>query len=1041
MMQTRVRAVPNAHSEQRASLRHGCDIAVRGKGQTEIGTITNIALDGCFVSTNSRFDPEIAQRLAFSAEGFGRVIAEAEVVRSSPSGVGVRFTHVPTAGRRRLRRLVAELNAIESHRYEAATLHGETSLIHTINDPERIASILEEARTSQSKFTLIPSNRNEREAARVISRADHLLMLEHEDPTGLAKHEEASVLFTLGFNSYSFRARVREAHGKHVKLGLPDLLSYSERRSVTREKPKPGAMLALQVPWQRERAEWPVYDMSSGGFSIRVPSGNALFLPGTPLEGAILRTRDEITPLPKAVVRHVTHFEEDDGHEWWKVGVSRGVERTETPVIRESVTPPRPGILGALMKWLRRLVDTIAYVYHTRSTKLIPDESHEPFQVISLKNDDGRELVGLLNFSFPARNRVRAPLVIVVPAFGSRKENAAALALTITHNFKRHNKDIAVLRFDGVNNMGESERDPGLNQEGKHTHQFTVGDGVSDLVGALAWARNNPHVDATDIIVVSMSFSSIAVRVALNRPEAKGVGRWIVYMGAADAQNSIMNVSGNFDAWGNYVRGIKNGIVTLNGCMVDGDRFCSDIDRLSAATLEDARRDFASLDVPITWIVGKHDAWMDPERIHDIMTVKAPREREIIEVDTGHIPTSGDEALAQFQLMTRLIWTHLFDEGITAVPPPRGWLAAIARQEWNRVRGDSAVHSEEYWHSYLLGHGERGYDLFRLLPAYREFAAIQALEARVEGADVLDLGAGTGIVSDAILREQPNKLTCVDIVQTALERLRENLGDAQEVEIMQVNVDGCPATAVRRWVKGETPSIRELAGRIPGVSHAFTELVAPRMTGDVHALLRGADMNPKDVRREAGLAESTEALLHDLNVLAKVERGHITTDKAKESLRRVPQDVLQGNSGLPFADSSYDAVMASLLLSYLEHPEDCLSECLRVLRPGGRLVVSSMKPDADTSIIYREFLDMLEAASDDELPADRTELIAAARGLLNKAAEVIRHEKEGLFRFYDAGELADLVRRAGFTRVTVRRAYGSPPQAIIVSCRKPRIAG
>ena len=102
--------------------------------------------------------------------------------------------------------------------------------------------------------------------------------------------------------------------------------------------------------------------------------------------------------------------------------------------------------------------------------------------------------------------------------------------------------------------------------------------------------------------------------------------------------------------------------------------------------------------------------------------------------------------------------------------------------------------------------------------------------------------------------------------------------------------------------------------------------------------------------------------------------------------------------------------------------------------------MSSMKPDADTSIIYREFVDMLEAASDEELPADRAELIEAARGLLNKAAEVMRHEKEGLFCFYDERELTTLVRRAGFTRVTVRRAYGSPPQAIIVSCRKPRIS-
>jgi hypothetical protein len=96
-----------------------------------------------------------------------------------------------------------------------------------------------------------------------------------------------------------------------------------------------------------------------------------------------------------------------------------------------------------------------------------------------------------------------------------------------------------------------------------------------------------------------------------------------------------------------------------------------------------------------------------------------------------------------------------------------------------------------------------------------------------------------------------------------------------------------------------------------------------------------------------------------------------------------------------------------------------------------------MKPDADTSVIYREFLETLETSSDNELPYDKQDMLAAARALLNKAAELVRHEKEGFFRFYSEEELADLVHKAGFGRVRVRRAYGSPAQAIIMSCSKP----
>jgi ubiquinone/menaquinone biosynthesis C-methylase UbiE/pimeloyl-ACP methyl ester carboxylesterase len=615
----------------------------------------------------------------------------------------------------------------------------------------------------------------------------------------------------------------------------------------------------------------------------------------------------------------------------------------------------------------------------------------------------------------------------------------SALALTLTHNFRRQSKDIAVLRFDGVNNLGESDKDAGLQQDGKNTLHYTISDGIDDLLGAIEWAHNNPYVDATDIILVSVSFSSVAVRSALTYPEASSVGRWIVYMGAADAQNSIMNVSGNFDAWGNYVRGIANGTVTLQGCMVDGDRFCRDLDERRAATLEDARRDLASIDVPITWLIGKHDAWMDPRRIHDIMSVKAPNEREIVEVDTGHTPTSSDEALAQFQLIARLCWSHLYGENVDAVVPPRGWLAAVAEQEWSRVRSTDGIHNEQYWESYLLSDDKLGYDLLRYVPAYREFAAIQALEARPAGAEVLELGSGTGIVADPILQEGPTKLTCVDIVEPVLNRLEQRLGDHLEVGVVKADADGNPRTAVRRWLNGEFRSVLDLAGRIPAANQPFLESVAGCTSDSVHALLRGAPLDIRKVRSEARLPESMEPLLYDLNLMAKVELGLVSPEEAAASVRRVPPSVFAGRPGLPFPSKSYDAIIASLLLSYLEYPSDCLSECFRILRPGGRLVVSTMKPDADTSVIYREFLETLETSSAHELPYEKQDMLAAARGLLNKAAEVIRHEQEGFFCFYTEEQLTALVRKAGFGHVRVRYAYGSPAQAIIVSCRKPRM--
>lgn len=1021
--------------EQRRCARLQCDIEAYGKGRAPLGTIRNIALEGCFLETTEAIPASANQTLVFAAGHFGRVIAEAEVVRTSPAGVGMRFTQLAGGAQRRLRRLVAELNAIEGHRHEAASLQEGPG--HTIADRQRIGALLEQARQQKAAFTIIPALRNEKISAVMESHHNGALNLQHGARTEFTEHEDAFALFTLGFDSYSFRTRVLGANGENLQVQTPPLLSFSERRAVARTKADHQALLCMQVPWQAEPAEWPVYDVSPGGFSIRVSAGNALFLPGTPLESARLLSGDNAMVLPKAIVKHITHVREEDGGQWWKVGISKGVDRTETRITSERVRPERRGALALLKRWLLSLTDLAAYLYHSRFKRLRAIETDEPFQVVRLKNKRGRNLVGLLNTSFPS-TRVRAPLVIVVPGFGSRKEAMSALAQTLTHNFKRHDKDIAVLRFDGVNNLGESDKDAGLHQDGKNTFHYTVSDGIDDLLGAIEWANNNPYVDATDIILVSVSFSSVSVRSALTRPEASSVGRWIVYMGAADAQNSIMNVSGNIDAWGNYVRGIANGTVTLQGCMVDGDRFCRDLDEQHAATLEDARRDLANIDVPITWLIGKHDAWMDPGRIHDIMSVKAPNAREIVEVDTGHTPTSSDEALAQFQLIARLCWSHLYGENFDAVVPPRGWLAAVAEQEWSRVRSTDGIHNEQYWESYLLSDDKLGYDLLRYVPAYREFAAIQALEARPSGAAVLELGAGTGIVVDPILQEGPKKLTCVDIVEPVLHRLEKRLCDHLELGVVKADADGNPRTAMRRWLNGEFRSVFDLAGRIPAVNQPFLESLAGCPTESLHALLRGAPMDVREVRIEAGLPASMEPLLYDFNLMARVELGLVSPEDAIESAKRVPPSVFAAQPGLPFPTQSYDAIVASLLVSYLEYPADCLSECFRILRPGGRLVVSSMKPDADTSVIYREFLETLETSSSHELPYEKQDMLAAARGLLNKAAEVIRHEQEGFFCFYSEEQLTALVRKAGFGHVRVRYAYGSPAQAIIVSCRKPR---
>jgi SAM-dependent methyltransferase len=51
--------------------------------------------------------------------------------------------------------------------------------------------------------------------------------------------------------------------------------------------------------------------------------------------------------------------------------------------------------------------------------------------------------------------------------------------------------------------------------------------------------------------------------------------------------------------------------------------------------------------------------------------------------------------------------------------------------------------------------------------------------------------------------------------------------------------------------------------------------------------------------------------------------------------------IIQGDGTLPVADQSFDAVLSTQVLEHVQDPRVYLSECLRVLRPGGRLLLST----------------------------------------------------------------------------------------------------
>ena len=138
---------------------------------------------------------------------------------------------------------------------------------------------------------------------------------------------------------------------------------------------------------------------------------------------------------------------------------------------------------------------------------------------------------------------------------------------------------------------------------------------------------------------------------------------------------------------------------------------------------------------------------------------------------------------------------------------------------------------------------------------------------------------------------------------------------------------------------------------------------------------------------------------------------------------------------LPFADASFDRIACSLVLSYVNNPLEALREIHRALRPGGRLVISTMRPDFDMSRIYQNLLHRLQSDPSMPLPpgVDCGAFLRDVPGLPQQRRVPLILAEEGQFAFFSREELTVMVERAGFRRVEIVTSFGDPPQALIAT--------
>lgn len=206
--------------------------------------------------------------------------------------------------------------------------------------------------------------------------------------------------------------------------------------------------------------------------------------------------------------------------------------------------------------------------------------------------------------------------------------------------------------------------------------------------------------------------------------------------------------------------------------------------------------------------------------------------------------------------------------------------------------------------------------------------------------------------------------------------------------------------------------------------HSFTRLLLLNLSYRLRAQtwqhtqpLRyvGLDFSPGALH--AARASTQAALQH----LDKLFSGRISSPTP------VTQQWILGRSAetLPFADRSFDRVVANFSLSFARSPMHMLRELFRVLRPGGKLILKAFTPTADLARLYRPSLH--------ELGIDA--FSGAPRLALHRMAQCCVALRTGQLHTFEEDSLTTQLSRV--TPLTPRLVRTFAGQILLAAAEKP----
>jgi ubiquinone/menaquinone biosynthesis C-methylase UbiE/CheY-like chemotaxis protein len=1035
-------------SSMRVTLDGSRDISIE-TGPLGEAKLVNLSENGVFLKTLSSFPEGSAVPLNISLPDGRQYMMNGRVVRQDidQGGVGVEFEAMDDTSRLSLLQFMSDYVAIRDLvelKLRYPFLRTDEMVLFT--DSVKIESLMREALASKVEVAAVPARSGNPE---ILSFADirppSVCLLSGEKLD--VKYKTSDLLFVsyqIGYATYNFETMISRIFpdGRTLVCLYPRVMFYSEKRAEKRISPADDLRVEIPLPSPFDRKlRGRITDISPNGMSFIADGEAPVLLKGTPLESLAVLDGEKILWEETGEVRHVGLAEAGEGR-GLKYGVQFGISRMSI----QSVHAPDPD-------FARRTEDILDVAAARSATGLPTDFARTDLmtpRIIRLENRGGEEIVGLLNSSLPLDEKA-VPVVLIPPAFGKTKEVLFGLALTLIQNFRTLGKPVAVIRYDGIRRKGESHKDPEASEPPWETLNSSTSQGADDLKAVIDWLHINPKLRASSVILVSFSLSALEARVVLrDAGYRKRIDYWISCMGALEFRDMMNRINCGLDLLEQHQIGINLDVYAILGNFIRHEAYASDIIANGVGTLEQAREDMRHLDLPITWIYGQYDNWVKAEFIRDVMSVQANALREVISVPIGHNARTSREALRMFGTITSLIHRFLHKAMIQPVLPSRKDMELMRRAEKDRLPPRDLKNRKTYWHHYLVGEDNLlGFDIMAMSDDYQQLMRDQlnALELR-PGDRLLDLGGGTGNFVEHLLLSGghlPSQITIADLVPDAMKQARQklvsqyNLGEKLgRVDLLALDLEMSRFLAVRRFLDGEVGTFEEMADKVENLTLESAIKIQEDYSPRLHRILRGERITPDHddwLKTRFDLHECR--IITDFNLAARyVQR----LAPEKPVFRRlILPGTLEDTFHLPIRPGWYTKILMSLVLSYIFNPAETLREVRRVIKPGGILVLSSMRPDTDASGPFTRLLDKIEAMPEEALPPKwpKSRLLDSLRSFLNDAQALTELEEAGTFDFFDPEKLDGLLDEAGWVSLKTIPSYGNPPQGYVIVA-KPR---